>query len=158
MPVVSERGLARIQNTVASLKKSKATAIKRARTVSEKSRIKNAGYAMAGAAAMGFVRGKMEDPDGTWNLFDVVDGELLVGAGLLAGGLFLSQKASAPKEAAEALTGMGAGALSHYLGQVARKYAKTGEYSMVAGHSDYSLVGGAAPASNDAIRSALSTF
>lgn len=84
----------------------------------------------AGAAtAVGFLRGKMEKPDGSWNIPGTpIDWEAVIG---LAGvGLALSDLAG---KQTDFVLNASNGVLSHYMGQVARKWAKTGTFSLVAG-------------------------
>ena len=91
---------------------------------------KTVGETVGGAIVVGFVRGKMEAADGSWNIPGTsVDIEGVVGLGLI--GAALSRKVFG-KHDADAMQ-VGSGVLAHYAGQLARKFAKTGTFSLVAG-------------------------
>jgi hypothetical protein len=134
MPFISDTALAKVQTAMTS-------ANTRVEKLKEKYRkeetmrdIKMTGEALAGAAIVGFLRGKYEQADGTFNLpYVAVDAELAVGIGLL-GAAYLS-----PSKYAEDAASVGLGVLSHYVGQVARKAGKTGQLSLIAGDGEDAL-------------------
>jgi hypothetical protein len=90
--------------------------------------------ASAGAVGFGYLRGRLEAANGAWNIpGTTVDYEALavvaLGAFALGGGMISKsfKKLEAPA------THVAAGVLGHYFGQLARKFAKTGTFSLVAG-------------------------
>ncbi len=88
----------------------------------------------AGAAGFGYLRGRLEAANGAWNIpGTTIDYEALavVGLGALALGGGMISKSFKKLEAPA--THVAAGVLGHYLGQLARKFAKTGSFSLVAG-------------------------
>jgi hypothetical protein len=90
------------------------------------------GGAVGAAAVLGFARGKLEDASGVWNVPLVdFDAELVSGFSLLAVGL-LAKKFAFREDALNMSTGI----LSHYIGQIARKTAKTSKFTMVAGNHE----------------------
>lgn len=90
--------------------------------------------AAAGAAGFGYLRGRLEAANGAWNIpGTTIDYEavavvavtaLALGGGLVSKSL---KKLEAPA------THVASGIAGHYLGQLARKFAKTGSFSLVAG-------------------------
>lgn len=135
MPFISDTALAKVQSamTAANTRYEK---LKEKYSKEETMRdIKMTGEALGSAAIMGFLRGKYEQADGTFNLpYVAVDAELAVGLGLM-GGAYLNLFGKFDEDFASA----GLGILSHYVGQVARKTAKTGSFSMVAGNGEDAL-------------------
>jgi hypothetical protein len=92
-----------------------------------------AGTALGAAAAAGFVRGKFERSDGSLPLPVVnADAEGVAGLALLLLGL-----SGLPEEVAKGSSyyvgQVGLGVSCHYLGQIARKSAKAGKFTAVAG-------------------------
>lgn len=92
--------------------------------------------AAAGAAAFGFLRGKMEDKStGAWNVPGIqnLDWEavavLAAGALALGGGMISRDLKKLEGPAAHVCAGI----LGHYVGQLARKAGHTGKFSLVAG-------------------------
>jgi hypothetical protein len=89
----------------------------------------------AGAAGFGYLRGRLEAANGAWNIpGTTIDYEavavvaltaLALGGGMISKGF---RKFEAPA------THVASGVLGHYLGQLGRKFAKTGSFSLVAGH------------------------
>lgn len=129
MPFISDTALAKIQNAMTATN----TRMEKIREKYQKQEtirdMKMTGEALGSAAIMGFLRGKYEQADGTFNLpYVAVDAELAAGLGLL-GGAYLNFFGKYDEDFASA----GLGILSHYVGQVARKTAKTGQFTMVAG-------------------------
>jgi len=129
MPVISDSALAKIENAMATAN-TRYTKLKEKYQKEETIRdMKMTGEALGSAAIMGFLRGKYEQADGTFNLpYVAVDAELAVGMALL-GGAYLNLFGKFDEDFASA----GLGVMSHYVGQVARKTAKTGTFSMIAG-------------------------
>lgn len=128
MPMLSPAEMHKVQKLVhsahAAKVKLKESALERAQDA------KVVGETVGGAVVIGFVRGKMEAADGSWNIPGTsVDIEGVVGLGLV--GAALSRKVFG-KHDADALQ-VGAGVLAHYAGQLARKFAKTGQFTLIAG-------------------------
>lgn len=161
MPFISEAQIARIQNAYASAKASG----RRTLEIAKEKELLQFAETLGGAALMGFVRGKMEADDGTWQIGPIpVDAELLIGGTIAAAaiaGKMSSKFDVLGKYNSDALA-ISSGILAHYTGQLARKYGKTGTFSMVAGGADLisgsasSLIGqGSRIPMNDVLRSAL---
>lgn len=92
--------------------------------------------ATAGGAAAGFgyLRGRLEAANGAWNVpGTTIDYEAVAVVALtslaLGGGLI----SKSLKRVEAPATHAAAGVLGHYLGQLARKFAKSGSFSLVAG-------------------------
>ncbi len=137
MPQISDSQLARLGSEITS----RQSAIVRLRDqLKSKATQDNAvvlATAGAGAAAFGYLRGKMENKTtGAWNVPGVptLDWEavavLATGALALGGGMVNKQF----KKLEGPATHVCAGILGHYLGQLARKMGRTGSFSLVAGH------------------------
>lgn len=95
-----------------------------------KEEAKLVGEALGAAALVSFVRGKMEATDGSWNIPGTqIDIEGVAGLGLL--GAALSRKVFG-KHSQDALNAS-VGILGHYVGQLTRKFAKTGNFTLIAG-------------------------
>jgi len=130
MANISDQTLATIRNEITSLRAKASSAMQRARghSASKTEELKAVGEATIAAAAVGFMRGKYQKPDGSWD-FMGVDIELAIG--LLLVGLPLSGiKTGLPNKD---LSYAGLGVMSHFAGQVARGYATTGKFHLVAG-------------------------
>ena len=87
------------------------------------------------AGGFGYLRGRLEAANGAWNVpGTTIDYEAVavvaLGAFALGGGLI----AKSLKKFEGPVTHATAGVLGHYLGQLGRKFAKTGSFSLVAGH------------------------
>lgn len=131
---ISDARLAQYKETLAKAKSAGKRAAVKARERSRANQFKSSAEMLVGAAGVGFARGKMEEPDGTWNIpgtgidYEMVLGGALTGVGLLQyAGVY-----------SDDLLNIGSGILAHYSGQLARKYAKTGTFTLVAGESAYS--------------------
>ena len=125
--LLSGQQLAKIESAIAS--KDRALAKMKSHVESRKTQIIHAAEAVGASAVLAFVRGKFEQADGSWNIPGTpVDIEGAVGAGLVAGSFF---KAFGEYDADAGSAGVGI--LSHYAGQLARKWSKTGKFSLVAG-------------------------
>jgi len=90
--------------------------------------------ASAGAIGFGYLRGRLEAANGAWNIpGTTIDYEAVavvaLGALALGGGMISKsfKKFEAPA------THVASGVLGHYFGQLARKFAKSGTLSLVAG-------------------------
>ncbi len=128
MPMLTPAEMHKVQNLVTSAHRAKEKARELAKEYEQDA--KTVGETVGGAIVVGFVRGKMEAADGSWNIPGTsVDIEGVVGLGLV--GAALSRKVFG-KHDADAMQ-VGAGVLAHYAGQLARKFAKTGTFSLVAG-------------------------
>ena len=136
MPVISDSQLARLGSQVTS----RDAAITRLRDqLKSKATQDNAvvlATAGAGAAAFGFLRGKLENKaTGAWNVPGTqVDWEavavLAMGALALGGGMISKDLKKLEGPATHACAGI----LGHYVGQLARKMGRTGQFSLIAGH------------------------
>lgn len=91
------------------------------------------GEGLGGAAAVGFARGKFEDSaTGQWNVPGTqIDFELLTFVGLASVALMGGSVGLGAYKTHAANLSSGVG--GHYLGQVMRKFAKTGEFNLIAG-------------------------
>jgi hypothetical protein len=135
MPTISDSQLARLGNEVTSRQ---AAIVRLREQLKSKATQDNAvvlATAGAGAAAFGFLRGKLEDKaTGAWNVPGTqIDWEAVVvlAAGALAlGGGMISKDL---KKLEGPATHVAAGILGHYVGQLARKMGHTGKFSLVAG-------------------------
>lgn len=139
MPVLSDSALAKIETAMASAN-NRYTKLKEKYQKQETIRdMKMTGEALGSAAIFGFLRGKYEQADGTFNLpYLAVDAELAVGMALL-GCSYLNMFGKYDEDFASA----GLGIMSHYVGQVARKTAKSGSFSMIAGSAPMMIAGSA---------------
>ena len=132
MPFISDTALAKVQGamTAANTRYEKLKEkYQKEETIRD---MKMTGEALGASAIMGFLRGKYEKADGTFNLpYVAVDAELAVGVALL-GGAYLNAFSKYDEDFASA----GLGILSHYIGQIARKSAKGQGFTMIAGDDD----------------------
>lgn len=128
MPFLSPADAKKVQSIVSTAHRTKEKAKELAREHADDAKM--LGESVGAAIVTGFVRGKMEDSTGAWNIpGTTVDIEMVGGLALV--GAALSKKVFG-KHSTDALVA-GAGVLSHYAGQLARKFAKTGTFSLVAG-------------------------
>ena len=105
----------------------------------QKENIKDLVECVGGAAGVGYLRGKMESADGSWTVPGTdLDVELVGGAAGAVVSVFMPHLAG---KYSDDLLEVSKGVLSHYFGQVGRKYAKTGKFSLVAG-GEADLIGG----------------
>lgn len=97
-------------------------------------------FAGAGAAGFGFLRGKLEQANGAWNIpgttVDIEAAAVVALTALSLGGGLISKSLKKFEGPATHVT---AGILGHYVGQIARKFGKTGALSLVAG-SGYGML------------------
>lgn len=137
MPFISDAQLSNLQS-VYQKQKSQLSNLKKSTKVKEKAnQVKSTLECVGAAAAMGFIRGKREDAAGVWNAPLVkFDMEALVGITLVGTALF-----DVFGKYTDDVLMAGNGILAHYGGQVMRKMAKTGSFSMVAGHGHPALAG-----------------
>lgn len=93
------------------------------------------GLAGAGAAAFCFVRGKLEDKaSGAWNIPGTqIDWEAVAVLGISAVALGGGMLSKGLKKLETPATHVASGLIGHYVGQLARKVGRTGEFSLVAG-------------------------
>ena len=138
MPQISDTQLAKLGNQITS----RDAVIDRLRDqVKSKQTQDNAtvlALAAAGGAGFGYLRGKMEAADGAWNVPNTqIDWEavaVLAISGIALGGGMVSKGL---KKIETPATAVAAGLIGHYTGQLARKMAKTGTFTLVAGSSPY---------------------
>lgn len=87
-----------------------------------------------GGGAFGYVRGRLEAANGAWNVpgttIDIEAVAVVAMTALSLGGGMLSKSLKKFEAPATHVT---AGVLGHYLGQLGRKFAKSGSFSLVAG-------------------------
>ncbi|HEY3493830.1 MAG TPA: hypothetical protein VGK73_04060 [Polyangiaceae bacterium] len=146
---ISETQLARLGEQV---NQQKALAVRLREQLKSKATQDNAvvlGTAVLAAGGFGFLRGKQESPNGAWNVpgttIDVEAAAVVALAALSLGGGMLSKSLKKLEGPATHAT---AGIAGHYVGQLARKFAKTGSLSLVAG-SGYGML----PSPGDGSRS-----
>lgn len=90
--------------------------------------------ATAGAAGFGYLRGRLEAPNGAWNIpGTTIDYEAVACVALTALALGGGMISKGFKRFEGPATSVAAGVLGHYAGQLARKFAKSGSFSLVAG-------------------------
>jgi len=127
MPYITDTQLARVQGVMNKAKDKASKA--RAKAQEKMGDVIATGEAVGAAAAMGFIRGKMEK-DGKQFVIPgtTIDIELLVGlAGV--GSAFFDLFGKYDKD----VLNMSNGILAHYSGQVFRKFAVSGNFAAVAG-------------------------
>lgn len=137
MPHMTDKQLAKLS---AAANRSK-TAMAKAREKAEEKagEVIAVAEASVAAGAVGFARGKFEKADGSWNIpgtsidIELAGGLLGVGAAMLD--LFGRYDSH--------VLNMSQGVLAHYVGQISRKWAKTGNLGFVAG--DYGSIHGMMP-------------
>lgn len=141
MPVISDTQLARLGSQVTT----RDNAIVRLREqLKSKDTQNNAvilATASAGAIGFGFLRGKLEASNGAWNIpGTTIDWEavavLALGSAALGAGLV----SKSLKKIEGPATHVCAGVAGHYFGQLARKAAHTGTFSLVAGGDGYGML------------------
>lgn len=97
------------------------------------------GEAVGSASVVGFLRGKFEDANGEWRVFNTpMDWEMVIGLAPLLSGI-----AGAWGRYDKHMVNIGNGILAHYSGQLTRKWAKTGSFTLAAG--DYGSLHGGMP-------------
>lgn len=88
----------------------------------------------AGAAGFGYLRGRLEAANGAWNVpGTTIDYEAVAVVALSAFALGGGMISKSLKKFEAPATHVASGVLGHYLGQLGRKFAKTGSFSLVAG-------------------------
>lgn len=128
MPFISDQQISRVQGALGSMAARASRAAEKAKQKSHQ--MTKMAEIVGGAAAIGFVRGKMET-GGAWNVPGTsLDIELVAGLGLSGAAMF----EVFGKWDEDALN-VGSGILAHYAGQVFRKYGATGDFALVAGHN-----------------------
>src|SRR6266700_2453568 len=134
MPMLTESQMEKVHSIVSTSQRAKEKM--REQMIERKEEIRLVGEAVGASVVVSFVRGKMEDAQGAWNIPGTqVDIEGVVGLGLL--GLGLSKKLG--RHSQDAINGS-VGILSHYMGQLSRHFSKTGQFSLVAGSSAAQLM------------------
>lgn len=139
MPYIPAEELAIIQRDARSGGESSALSPPQPSAYTLPGKLMMMGEGLGSAAAVGWLRGKFEDPaTGQWNVpGTTVDWELLGVFGLtsvaLAGDAVGLGKLS--PHAVNAAVGVG----GHYVGQVMRKFGRTGEFALVAGTHTHGL-------------------
>lgn len=92
------------------------------------------GTAGLSAAGFGYLRGRLEASNGAWNLpGTTIDYEAVAVVALSALALGGGMISKSLKKFEGPVTSATAGILGHYLGQLGRKFAKGGGFSLVAG-------------------------
>lgn len=128
MPMLTPGEMHKVQTIVSSAHRAKEKARELAKEYEQDAKV--VAETVGAATVIGFVRGKMEAADGSWAIPGTsVDIEGVLGIGLI--GAALSRKVFG-KHDQDALQ-CGAGILAHYAGQLSRKFAKTGQFTLVAG-------------------------
>lgn len=131
---ISETQLARLGEQVNS---SRALANRLREQLKSKATQDNAvvlGTAAAGAAGFGYLRGRLEAQNGAWNIpGTTIDYEAVAVVALAALALGGGMVSKSLKKLEGPATHVAAGITGHYLGQLARKFAKSGSFSLVAG-------------------------
>lgn len=127
MPFISDAQIARLQSSYANMQNKMASA--RARAEEKAGEIKQTAEIVGAAGGMGFLRGKFQEADGSFNIpGTTIDIEMVAGIGLVGAAMMdLFGKYD------EDVLAAGNGILAHYTGQIFRKWASTGNFSMVAG-------------------------
>ena len=122
MAFISDQQLSKVQNYV---QKQHMTVAKAKAKAEEKfGEMKGTLECVGAAAAMGYLRGTKESPDGIWNAPWVeVDMELLGGLTLVGLSFF-----DVFGKYDDDVLNMGNGILAHYSGQIMRKMGKTGKF------------------------------
>lgn len=131
---ISESQLARLGEQVNS---SRALAARLKEQLKSKATQDNAVVLLtAGGAAAGFgyLRGRMEAANGAWNIpGTTIDIEAVAVVALTGLALGAGMVSKSLKKFEGPATHAAAGVVGHYLGQLARKFAKSGSFSLVAG-------------------------
>jgi hypothetical protein len=129
MPFISDQQIAKLQSIHASAVNKAQSA--KAKAIEKAEEIKTVAEVVGAAGIMGFARGKLEAPDGSFNVPGTnVDVELAVGLALTGAGML---EALGKSSMNEDILNAGSGVLAHYVGQIARKWGKTGTFSPIAG-------------------------
>lgn len=131
----------RLQSYVREKTRDAVTRIKDKESVN---RVRHGGEAMLAAGVMGFIRGKMENAAGEMPIPGTqIDAEAIVGLAMV-GTAYLDETMNGGKllgQLGQDLFFGGVGVLSHYSGQIARKFAKTGKLDLVAGGTGRQIIG-----------------
>lgn len=130
MPIVSDRQLAKYKDTLAKTKSSARRAVAKVKAEHRAGQFIGTMEAVGAAGVVGFLRGKMEKPDGSWFVPGTpIDWELVAGGSLVITGMVGTVLGRYSDDAINA----GNGILAHYVGQLGRKMAKEGKFSLIAG-------------------------
>lgn len=129
MPFISDAQLARVQSSFGSMK----SKVDRAKAKAEEKagEFKQLAEVTGAAAAMGFIRGKMEDKaTGAFNIPGTsIDIELIAALALI-GTSMLDMFGKYDEDVLNA----GSGIMAHYAGQMFRHWGKTGNFALIAGN------------------------
>lgn len=133
MPFIPDNELALVKNNMVARDNKIAKLQDKLSRAAKESKVVTIGEGVGAAAVVGYARGRMEDKaTGAWNIPGTtidVESLLVLGlAGLALAGDAMGLKRWTP-HAANAVTGIG----GHYAGQIMRKWAATGNFSMIAG-------------------------
>ncbi len=130
MPNVSNEQMVRYKDTLEKARSVGKRAVAKIKAEHKVGQIISTAEAVGAAGVTGFLRGKMEKPDGSWFIPGTpLDWELVAGGSLVAAGMVGTVFGQYSTDSINA----GNGILAHYAGQLARKAAKTGSFSLVAG-------------------------
>jgi hypothetical protein len=127
MPWISDAQLAKVSNAVAKYE----NAAVRAKAIAQQKagEAKVVGEAAVMAGLLGYFRGVREKDGKDFNIpYTTIDIELVTSLGLIGTAMFDLYGKYDPDALAA-----GIGAFSHYCGQVARNWGKTGNFGLVAG-------------------------
>lgn len=131
---IAESQLARLGEQV---NQSRALALRLKEQLKSKATQDNAmvlALAGAGGGGFGYLRGRLEASNGAWNVpGTTIDYEAVAVVALTALSLGGGMISKSLKKFEAPVTHVTAGVLGHYLGQLGRKFAKTGSLSLVAG-------------------------
>lgn len=138
MPTLSDSALARLGNQITSKDSTIARLREQCKSKAVQDNAIMLATAVGAAGGFGFLRGKMEGANGAWNVPGTqIDWEAVavvaLGTLAVAGGMISRDLKKLEAPAAHAAAGIA----GHYVGQLARKFAKTGTFSLVAGHAPY---------------------
>ena len=133
---ISNRTLAHVRSTIEKARAAHARV--KAKAEEKAGEVKQTLEVVGAAAGIAFIRGKMEDGSGAWNIPGTqIDMELAAGVAMIGAAYFdLFGKYD------EDVLNAGNGIMAHYAGQVFRKFAKTGKLDLVAGAGFPEIVGG----------------
>jgi len=135
MPFMSDNDLSIVRSNLVSRDQKISKLSEKVKTASLTNKVTTIGEGLGAAAAVGYARGKFEDrATGQWNVPGTdIDVEMLVVVALA--GVALAGEAVGLKKFQAHAASMAAGVGGHYAGQVARKMAQTGKFSLIAGSS-----------------------
>lgn len=138
MPTLSDSALARLGSQITSRDSTIQKLREQCKSKAVQDNAVMLATAVGAAGGFGFLRGKMEASGGAWNVPGTqIDWEAVavvaLGTLAVAGGMISKDLKKLEGPAAHACAGIA----GHYVGQLARKFAKTGSFSLIAGNSPY---------------------